>query len=75
MNCEDLADALTLECLVPDSEHLVQEQDVSIDVDGDRKAEAHVHPGRVGTHGQVDEAFELGEGHDLIDPLSDVSGA
>src|SRR5262249_19583828 len=34
--------------------------------------ETHVHPGRVGPDGQVDEAFELGEGDDLVQLLADV---
>ena len=41
--------------------------------DRDREAEPHVHPRRVRAHGQVDEALELGEGDDLVEPLADVA--
>ena len=45
--------------------------DVGVDVRGDREAEPHVHPGRVGADGQVDEPLELGEGDDLVHALVD----
>ena len=66
----DLAEALALERLVADGEHLVEQQHVGLDVRRDREAEAHVHPGRVRPHGQVDEALELGERDDLVHQLA-----
>ena len=68
----DLAEALALELLVADREHLVEQQDVGLDVRGDGEAEAHVHPGGVGPHGQVDELLELGERDDLVHHLADA---
>src|SRR5262245_28161930 len=72
LELEHLRHALPLERLVADREHLVQEQDVRVDVHGDREAEPHVHPGRVRPHGQVDEALELRERDDLVHPLAHV---
>jgi hypothetical protein len=44
LELEDLPEALALERLVADGEHLVEQQHVGLDVRGDREAEAHVHP-------------------------------
>ena len=66
----DLAEALALELLVADGEHLVEQQHVGLDVRGDREAEAHVHARRVGAHRQVDELLELGERDDLVHHLA-----
>ena len=57
----DPAQALGLEQLVADGEHLVDEQHVGIEVDGDGEAEAHVHPRRVVLDRLVDELLQLGE--------------
>ena len=64
--------ALALEGLVTDGEHLVDEQHVGIDVDRDREAEPDVHPGRVVLHLLVDEPLELGELDDVVEPRIDV---
>ena len=66
-------EALLLERLVADREHLVDEQDVGLDVDGDGEAEAHVHARRVVLHRRVDELLELGEGDDLVEARLDVA--
>ena len=66
----DLAEALALELLVADGEHLVEQQHVGLDVRGDREAEPHVHPRRVRAHRQVDELLELGERDDLVHHLA-----
>ena len=63
-------EALALERLVADGEHLVDEQDVGIDVHGDREAEPHVHARRVVLHLLVDEPLELGELDDVVEPRS-----
>ena len=69
---EHPVDALALERLVADREDLVEEQDVRVHVRRDREPEAHVHPGRVRAHGQVDEALELGELDDVVEGLADL---
>ena len=68
----DLAEALALELLVADGEHLVEQQHVGLDVRGDREAEPHEHAGRVGAHREVDELLELGERDDLVHHLADA---
>ena len=65
-------EALALEGLVADGEHLVDEQNVGIDVHGDREAEAHVHARGVVLHLLVDEPLELGELDDVVEPRVDV---
>ncbi len=62
----DALQALVLERLVADREDLVREQDVGLHVDGDREAEAHVHPRRVVLDRRVDERLELREPHDAV---------
>ena len=51
----------------PTDEHLVDEEDVGVDVHGDREPEPHVHARRVVPHLHVDELLELGERHDLVE--------
>src|SRR5579884_1248083 len=75
LELEDLAEALALELLVADREHLVEEQHVRLDVRRDREAEAHVHPRRVRPHRHVDEFLEPGEGDDLVELLADRRAA
>ena len=66
----DLAEALPLELLVADREHLVEQQHVRADVRRDREPEPHEHPRGVRAHRQVDELLELGERHDLVHHLA-----
>ena len=62
---EEPVDALLLEVAVAHRERLVDDQDVGLDLRGDREAEAHRHAGRIGLHRLVDEFVELAEGDDL----------
>ena len=71
----DLVQALAREGLVAHGQHLVDEQHVGVDVDGHREAEAHVHARGVGLDRRVDEALQLGEGHDLVEALLDLARA
>src|SRR6266513_158333 len=57
----DLREALVLEVLVPDREHLVHQENVRLEMHGDRETEAHVHAARVGLHRRVKEAPDVGE--------------
>ncbi len=68
----DPVHALALERLVADREDLVEQQDVGVEVHGEREPEAHVHPRRVRAHGQVDEALELGELDDVVERVADL---
>ena len=60
-------DALVLERGVADAQHLVDEQDVGIEVGGDREAEPRVHAGRVALDLGVDELADAGELDDLVE--------
>ena len=75
LELEDLAEALALERLVADREHLVEQEHVRVQVRRDREAEPHVHPRRVGAHGPVDRLLELGERDDLVEALADLGAA
>ena len=68
----DPFEALALEGLVADREHLVDEQQLGLDVHRDRESEPHVHPRRVVLHLRVDELLELGEGDDLVETAFEV---
>jgi hypothetical protein len=65
----ELVEALVREALVADREHLVDQQHVGIDVNGDGEPEPHVHAGRVGLDRRVDELAQLGEVDDLVEAL------
>ncbi len=68
----ELLRALRLELGVTDREDLVDEQDVGVDVDGDREPEPHVHARRVVLDRRVDELLEPGEVDDLVEALPDL---
>ena len=65
----DLVQALAGEGLVAHGQDLVDEQHLGVHVDGHREAEAGVHSRGVGLDRRVDEALQLREGHDLLEPL------
>ena len=71
----ELLEALLLERGVADREHLVDEQDVGVDLDRDREREPHAHARRVVLELEVDELLELGERDDLVEPLARLRGA
>ena len=60
-------EALLLEALVADGEHLVEQEDVEVDLDRDRVREPDLHPGGEVLQLLVDEALELGERDDLVE--------
>ena len=72
LELEHLAEALPLERLVADREHLVEQKHVRVEVGRDREAEAHVHPRGVRAHGPVDRLLELRESDDLVEALADL---
>ncbi len=69
----ELVEALVGEPRVADREHLVDQQHVGIDMDGDGKPEPHVHPGRVRLHRRVDEVLQFRELDNLVKPPADVA--
>ena len=62
---EELLEALLLEGGVADGEHLVDQQDLGVDLDRGREREPHEHPRGVVLQAQVEELLELGEGDDV----------
>ena len=58
---------------VADRQHLVDEHDVGIAVDGDAEAEPGIQAGRVAFHGRVDQLLDLGKLHDLVEAAVDVA--
>ena len=68
----ELLRALPLEALVADRQHLVDEEDVGIDVDCDREAQTHVHARRVVLDRRVDELGQAGEVHDFVEAVLEL---
>ena len=52
------AEAPPLELRVTDCEHLVDEQDLGLEMRSDRERESHVHAARVALHGRVEEPLD-----------------
>ena len=68
----DAVQALLLEALVADGEHLVDEKHVGLDVHRHGEAEADVHTRGVEADLVVDEVLELGEGDDVVEATLDL---
>ena len=66
-------EAALLELGVADREHLVDEQDLRLEMRGDREREAHVHSARVALHRRVDEPSDAGELDDLVELARDLA--
>ena len=67
------AEAAALELGVTDREHLVDEQDLRLEVRRDREGEPHVHPARVALHRRVDELLDARELDDLVELRCDLA--
>ena len=70
-----LAEALLLELGVADGQHLVDDQDLRLEVRRDGEGQAHVHAARVALHRRVEEPLDLGEGDDLVELALDLGAA
>ena len=66
-------EALLLELRVADGEHLVEQQDVEVDLDRDRVRKPHLHPRREVLQLLVDEALEPGELEDRVEALLELA--
>ena len=69
----ELVEALLLEVGVADRQHLVDQQDLRVDLDRDREREPHEHPRRVVLQPQVEELLELGEVDDRVEALAHLA--
>ncbi len=67
------SEAATLELRVADREHLVDEEDLRLEVRRDREREPHVHAARVALHRRVEEALDAGELDDLVEARVDLA--
>ena len=62
------AQAAALELGVAHGEHLVDQQDVGVEVRGDGERQPQVHARRVPLHRRVEEPLDPGELDDLVEP-------
>jgi len=69
----DSAEALLLERAITDGEHFVDQQDVGIEVCGDREAEPDVHARRVPLHRHVDKRCNARKLDDLFELGRDLA--
>ena len=70
-----LRQRLALEGGVADREHLVDEQDLRLEVGGDGEGEPHRHAARVALDRRVEEALDVGERDDLVEAAADLGAA
>lgn len=64
-----LLDAAFLKFDIADGEHLVDEKDIGIDLNGDGEAEADIHTGRVEADRLVDIVTDAGKFDDFVEAL------
>ena len=60
-----------LKAQIADRQHFVDQQDLRIDMDGNRKPQPHFHAAAVAAHRIVDMAGQFGEIDDCRHPLLD----
>ncbi len=70
-----LSRQLTLELLVADREHLVDDQHLGFEMCRDREAQPHLHAAREVLHGCVDEALDAGELDDRVELAAHLDAA
>ena len=66
-------EALLLEGDVADGEHLVDDQDLGLEVRRDGEGETQLHAARVALHRRVDEGPDVGELDDLVEAFRWIS--
>ena len=70
-----VVDALRLEFGIADRQHLVEQQDVRLEVRRDREGEPHVHAARIAFDRGVDEFAHAGELDDLVEAVAHLGAA
>jgi hypothetical protein len=68
----DAVEALRLERGVADRQHFIEQEDVWLEMSGNREAEANVHPRRVVLHRHVDELTHAGKVDDSFELFCDL---
>src|SRR5215213_202698 len=61
-----MLEAFALEVDVADGEDLVDQQEIGLEMSGERVSETGLHSRAVGLKGRVDRRVQPGEGHDLV---------
>ena len=61
-----------LELRIAHGEHFVHDEDLGLEVRGDREGEPQVHPAAVALDGRVEEALDLRERDDLVELAVDL---
>src|SRR5205814_8565108 len=69
----DPLEAFLLEGAIPDREHLVEKEDLGVEIRGHREGEADVHPAGVALYRHVDEIADPREVDDLVVFLLDLT--
>ncbi len=70
-----LPQALLLKLGIADREHLVDDQDLRLQMRRDGEGQAHVHPGGIALDRRIEEPLDLGEGDDLVELAPDLGAA
>ena len=70
-----LAQAFLLKLGVADRQHLVDDQDLRLQMRRDREGEPHIHAAGIALDRRVEELLDLGEGDDLVELASDLGAA
>src|SRR5437868_3279803 len=69
----NFAQALLLELAVPDREHLVDNQNLRLEMGGHREGEPYIHPRGIAFDGRVEKLLDLGKSDDLVELLRDLA--
>ncbi len=70
-----LAQALFLERGVADGQHLVDDQNLRLQMRRHGKRQPHVHAAGIALDLRIEEFFDFREGHDLVEPPGDIAPA
>ena len=70
-----LSQTLFLELGIPDGQHLVDDQDLRLEVRRDRKRETHVHAAGITLHGCLEKSLDAGKSDDLVVFPADLGAA
>ena len=71
-NLADFAQAFLLKGRVADGEHLIDQQNLRLQMRGHREGKPHAHPDGITLHGCVDEFLDAGKRHDFIELPRDL---
>src|SRR4030095_14808905 len=70
-----LVEAFPLERCIADGQHLIDHEDLGLQVSSHGERQSHVHPAAIPFHWRVKEPLYLGEAHDLVELPPDLEAA